>query len=494
MSVLDFFAVTSFLAILWAVRDHRRRGGLPYPPGPRPLPIIGNLLDIPREFSWLAYTRFSEKYGNILSFHVFGRVIIVLNIAKATRDLLEKRGDICSDRAVVTFFEMAGWQWFVPIARYAEPYRLARKLLDRGLRPGAVASYRPVLQLRARLLLTRLLENPCEWEAHVELMQGELLLAIGYGYEARGRNDRKIDIARQFSDFSSAVGLPGVLLVNDLPFLRHIPEWFPWLSYKPLACLGYNLGQETVHEPIRFAKESMLNGTAQPSLAFENLREAEKLSEPERRSAEETVTGALGSMYGGQYFLLLRGLVDTVAAIMSLLLATLLHPDIQKRAQEELDAVTGRERLPTFEDRPRLMFVDAVCKEALRWRPVVPLAVPHVTTEDLVYEGYFIPKGALVIGNTWAIFRDPSAYPEPDAFKPERFLDSDGCLREDPILTSAFGYGRRICPGRHFVDATLFITVASLFSVFNIDKGRDAEGKPFTYTFTGSIVMYDYIP
>lgn len=66
VSLLDLFAVISFLAVLWAIREHRRRGGLPYPPGPRPLPIIGNLLDIPKEFSWLAYTRLSEKYGTTL--------------------------------------------------------------------------------------------------------------------------------------------------------------------------------------------------------------------------------------------------------------------------------------------------------------------------------------------------------------------------------------------------------------------------------------------
>jgi hypothetical protein len=66
VSVLDLFAALWFLSTLWAIWDERRRGGLPYPPGPRPLPIIGNLLDIPKEFSWLAYTRLSEKYGTIL--------------------------------------------------------------------------------------------------------------------------------------------------------------------------------------------------------------------------------------------------------------------------------------------------------------------------------------------------------------------------------------------------------------------------------------------
>jgi len=132
-----------------------------------------------------------------------------------------------------------------------------------------------------------------------------------------------------------------------------------------------------------------------------------------------------------------------------------------------------------------LPFVDAVCKEVLRWRPIAPLAIPHAVTQDNVYEGYFIPKGAVVIGNTWAILHDPVLYPEPDDFKPERFLNPDGSLRDDPILASPFGYGRRICPGRHFVDTTLFIVVASLFSVFNVERGRDSKDGPLSYTFTG---------
>jgi cytochrome P450 len=85
---------------------------------------------------------------------------------------------------------------------------------------------------------------------------------------------------------------------------------------------------------------------------------------------------------------------------------------------------------------------------------------------------------------------DPALYPEPDAFKPERFLNADGSLRDDPVLTSAFGFGKRICPGRHFVDATLFIVVASLFSVFNIERGEGGGGggKASDYTFTGALV------
>jgi len=107
---------------------------------------------------------------------------------------------------------------------------------------------------------------------------------------------------------------------------------------------------------------------------------------------------------------------QTVSAIMSFFVAVLLYPDIQKKAQDELDSAIGRERLPSFEDRPRLPFIDAVCKEMLRWRPVAPLGafsgtltkslseivfispslagVPHAATKDGIYAGFFIPKGA----------------------------------------------------------------------------------------------------
>ena len=118
-------------------------------------------------------------------------------------------------------------------------------------------------------------------------------------------------------------------------------------------------------------------------------------------------------------------------------------------------------------------------------------------------------SGSVVIGNTWydirpisysltltlcrAILRDPDMYPEPDSFKPERFLNPDGSLRDDPVLTSAFGFGKRICPGRHLVDSALFIIVASLLSVFNIENDKGTDGSPDVYSYTGSGLRYsDY--
>jgi hypothetical protein len=129
------------------------------------------------------------------------------------------------------------WEWVVQVARYGEFWRQARKLLDRGLRTGALAVYRPVLQTKAHVLLIHLLENPEAWKAHLEQfvvlllmslvfithyptssLTGEITLTIAYGYEVQGPNDRKVDIPRKMAQLASGTGLPGALLINDLPF------------------------------------------------------------------------------------------------------------------------------------------------------------------------------------------------------------------------------------------------------------------------------------
>ncbi|KAF8259263.1 cytochrome P450 [Lactarius quietus] len=483
--IVDVFALVSFAVVLLAFRDHRRRRGLPYPPGPRPLPLIGNLLDIPKEYSWLKYTDLWKTHGDVFSLRVFGQVIVVLNTTKATKDLLEKRGDIYSDRPIIPIFQMMGWDWLVPFSRYTEFWREGRKLLDRGLRPGAVATYRPMQQTRARVLLTRLLTSPDKWEEHIDLLQGEMILSLTYGYDAEGPEDPKIIVVKKMAELASTTTLPGAVLVNNIPSLKYVPEWLPWFSYKPLARFGYTIGQQAVQEPMAFVMESISNGTAKPSLALEVLEEADKICQPERDKVMDTITRSLGSMYAA-------GTDTTVTTLVSFFVAMLMHPSMQKKAQDEIDAVTGRERLPTFEDRSRLPYINAICRELLRWKPVVPLAIPHCAMRDDIYEGYFIPKGSLVIPNGWAILHDPAVYSNPDAFDPSRFINADGSIRDDSTWVSAFGYGKRICPGRHFVDTTMFIVIASILSVFNLEGVKRADGKPEDYPFHGKSITGPY--
>lgn len=154
------------------------------------------------------------------------------------------------------------------------------------------------------------------------------------------------------------------------------------------------------------------------------------------------------------------------------MLAMILYPDTQRKAQEELDEVVGRQRAPTFEDRERLPYICAMIKELLRWRPPGPLGVPRGMWVDDWYDGYLIPKGSLIIPNYWAMHHDPEVFPEPDEFRPERFLHgSDVFDKTNGMGHNAFGAGRRICAGMYVADNSMFINVVTLLWALNIENG-----------------------
>jgi cytochrome P450 len=158
-------------------------------------------------------------------------------------------------------------------------------------------------------------------------------------------------------------------------------------------------------------------------------------------------------------------------------------PKVQQRAQAEIDAVVGRDRLPIFSDAPSLPYVQAIIRETLRWRPSIPFLVPHAATEEDWYEGMYIPKGTICIANVWHCNHDREVFGEDaDEFRPERHLDENGELLPGPLETNqaghvTLGFGRRICVGKDLVNEWLFIYMARILWAANLEGPRDENGK-----------------
>jgi len=158
-------------------------------------------------------------------------------------------------------------------------------------------------------------------------------------------------------------------------------------------------------------------------------------------------------------------------------------PEVQRRAQAELDSVVGRDRLPTFADAPRLPYVCAIVREVLRWRPVIPFGVPHAVIKDDWYEDMFIPKGAVCIANIWHCNHDRAVFGEDaDKFRPERHLNKQGELVPGPVETNqagnvTYGFGRRLCVGKDLANNSLFIDISRMLWAANFERARDKNGK-----------------
>ncbi|KAF7357518.1 O-methylsterigmatocystin oxidoreductase [Mycena sanguinolenta] len=295
----------------------------------------------------------------------------------------------------------------------------------------------------------------------VKLVAAAIIMATVYGYEVHPTNDHFVSLYESvFKKVSESI-FPGAVAVDTFPILQYLPSWMPGADFQRFAAEVRQLTKEMQEVPVNFVKQNMRDGIDSTSIVAKLLAA--------NRYDEVAIQAVAGTAYAA-------GTDTTVSSLASFCLAMVLHPEIQKKAQTEIDTAIGTDRLPEFKDRPSLPYVEALYREVMRWRPVTPLGVPHASAEDDIYDGYFIPKRTTVIVNIWAMTRDESIYHEPDRFNPDRFFTADGQLKEDATIL-AFGFGRRICAGRHHADATIWATIVSVLSTFNITKAKDATGK-----------------
>lgn len=189
---------------------------------------------------------------------------------------------------------------------------------------------------------------------------------------------------------------------------------------------------------------------------------------------EKDIKGATGVLYGA-------GTETTVSTLSNFFLAMVLYPDVFKKARQEIDRVVGTERLPDFDDREQLPYVDCVLQEVYRWGCPPPLGLPHRLVSDDEYRGYHIPAGSTVIANIWAMSRDERVYADPEVFRPERFenLDRETAEFVDPRRYT-FGFGRRVCPGLLLADGSIWLAFANIIATLDIRKARDASGQEST--------------
>ncbi|KAJ7689941.1 cytochrome P450 [Mycena rosella] len=444
------------------------KSSLPLPPGPPGLPIIGNALHLPIERQWVTFAAWAKIYGDVMHVSALGQSIIILSSPQAVTELLERRSAIYSDRPSLIFGgELVGYKDTLPMTCYGERHREHRKLMAEVLGPRAVGQWRAMEERHMHGFLRNILGTPEEFLHHVRRVVASIVLEISHGYKLEEGNDPLMSLAEQaVTDFAEAV-VPGRYLCDTIPIckwpviLRYIPAW-TGIGFMQDAKRFYKTMVAIRDEPYDMIKRKMAEGTAKPSFTGSLI---ERDANP---SIEQELIYKWTS--GGLYT---AGADTSVSSISSFFLALSSYTDVQKRAQEELDRIVGRDRLPSLEDRPNLPYLEAIVQELHRWNPVGPLALPHCVQQDDVYRGLQIPGGAIVMANSWAILHDEALYPSPDKFMPERFLGDVKDLNPDP-RRFAFGYGRRACPGRDLADDTLFICAAMTLAAFDLQRDDTA--------------------
>ncbi|KAI0817856.1 putative cytochrome P450 [Xylaria sp. FL0064] len=432
------------------------------PPGPPTVPILGNLHLIPKHDIHLQFQKWAQEYGPVYSLILGTKIMIVLSSDRAIKDIMDKRSAISSDRM----------HMYIGQTQYGQNWRMIRRIMHDLLNVRAAEAFGPYQALENQQMMYDILNDPSNFVQHCRRYSNSLMTTTTFGYRVPTCDDPHFkELFKVLDEFFRVVQTGQAALLDYIPILQTLPTWM--LPIKQRAQSNHQREKTLYRYHWDKAKADILSSEkANPSFSVGLIREQEKHGFNDDFAAY--ITGTL----------LEAGTDTTASTLIWFVCAMLVFPEVQKRAKAELDRVVGADRMPLPEDEPNLQYVRGCVKESLRWMPVTIMgAMPHALTQDDHYMGFRLPKGAVLVNNVYTIHRDAARYLRPDQFDPDRFKDDrqsfyDAAVNPDVSQRDqfAFGAGRRICPGMHVADRSLFLSISRLLWAFDIKRPLDAEG------------------
>ncbi|KAF8835283.1 cytochrome P450 [Paxillus ammoniavirescens] len=473
------FCFAGWVAIA-SVASGRRQNGLP--PGPPTYPIVGNLLTFPRKQPHIQFSAWARTYGDIFSLKIMHLTIIVLNSPTAVKELIDKRSLLTANRPGSLIADMITGGLNMGAARCPDKiWKTLRRAAVAMLNTHNLENFKPVLRAEASQLMLDILRNP---EVSVSSTLGISFLTAGenfyedisrlttssflviiYGHRAARSSSSEAKIFRQLQlDFMNVVEVGKSPPVDLIPALAWVPERYAlWKRRVMSVSRRYDA---LYGELLSLVKGRVTRG--QQNGAF--------MEDAYLRRNELELSDAMLLNLGGT---LLAGSDTSSAVLQNLVLLLVAHPEVQAKAQKEVDDVVGHDRPPTWSDMECMPYLRALLEEVNRFRPVGPLALPHAMSQDEWVDGLFFPKGAALFINLWAIFHDERYFANPEKFEPERFLRHP--LGVNPDVTDdpgrrenmMFGGGRRVCPGINAGKAAVGINAVNLLWAFDFSPAKD---------------------
>ncbi|KAJ5372353.1 hypothetical protein N7517_004359 [Penicillium concentricum] len=417
---------------------------------------------MPSRDAHLQFEKWAREYGPIYSLMLGTKCLIVLSSDETVKELLDKRSGIYSHRPELYIGQIL-------CSGDLRMLMMFRKMVHGLLNVTTSKKYLPYQMLENRQMLYQFLTEPEGFLKHIRRYSNALTTTMVFGWRTPTYEDEKMmQLFNGFSEFADLNQTGTAAIIDFFPFLRKLPEFLLPAQQKAKDLHKKEKALYLSHW-LR-AKEEVRQNTIKPCFCA-GMYKAQK---------EDGFSDDQAAYISGT--LLEAGSDTTSSTLYAFVQAMLLFPDVQRKAQEEIERVVGSSRLPVMDDLAELQYVRGCMKETVRWMPTTILgAVPHAVTQDDEYKGYFIPKGAGVMNNVWSIHMDPARHPSPREFNPDRYHDDyqsfgDAAANPDPSKRDVFtfGAGRRICPGIHVAERSLFLGMSRILWAFNITPEIDA--------------------
>ncbi|XP_066451507.1 cytochrome P450 2K1-like [Eleutherodactylus coqui] len=457
LSLASYFVL--IFTLLYILKSWKKSHVTNFPPGPRCLPLIGNLHLMDFKKPHEIYLGLAKKYGPVFSFQMGTQKMVVLAGYETVKEALVNNAEDFGERGVIRILKKMDNGMGV-ISSQGENWKVMRRftistLRDFGMGKSTIEEKIAEECVSLNKYFASFKGKPFESTMILNAAVANIIVAILLGYRMEYDDPQFKRLLDLTNENIRLLGKPMVSLTNIFPLLEYFPG-----SHKTILKNAeelYDFIRRTFVEYLKNLDENDQRSFIDVFL----VKQKEEAGSPHSYFHNENLTKLVRNLFSA-------GMETTSTTLRWGILLMIKYPHIQEKVQEEISRVIGSAQ-PMYSHRTQMPYTNAVIHEIQRVADIVPLNLGHLTTRDVTFRGYSIPKGTYIIPLLTSVLRDETQFEKPEEFYPNHFLDSKGnFVKKDAFMP--FSAGRRACAGETLARMELFVFFTSLMQQFTFSS------------------------
>lgn len=473
--VMVLVLTVSCLLLLSLWRQSSGRGKLP--PGPTPLPLIGNILQIDVKDVSKSLSKFSKVYGPVFTLYFGTKPSVVLHGYEAVKEALVNLGEEFSGRGSFPISERVNRGLGILFSNGTK-WKEIRRFSIMTLRNFGMGkrSIEDRVQEEAQCLVEELRKSkgsPCDPTFILGCAPCNVICSVIFQKRFDYKDQNFLNLMEKFNENLRLMSTPWIQVCNTFPA---IIDYLPGSHNQVLENFFYV--KNYVLEKVKEHEKTLDMDNPRDFIDCFLIKMEQEKHNSKSEFTIESLVATVTDMFGA-------GTETTSTTLRYGLLLLMKHTDVTAKVQEEIEHVVGRNRRPCMGDRSHMPYTDAVVHEIQRYIDLIPTNLPHSVTCDVKFRNYLIPKGTTVITSLTSVLYEDKEFPNPEKFDPGHFLDESGNFKKSDYFVP-FSIGKRMCAGEGLARMELFLFFTTILQNFNLKPlidPKDIDTTPITSGF-----------